>query len=111
MNNIINNQRYKALKSKKGEDYYDLAQCYESVNQFGNPNPYFSNFRRLYWYFKAGRKGYAEAYNNIGFIIEHEMINVRQKEIRALMFYKLSYELGSVLGKENYLLMIKNKNI
>lgn len=41
-------------------DFYDLAQCYEAIKQFGNPNPYYNNFRRLYWYFKAGQSGYAD---------------------------------------------------
>lgn len=109
MNTTIVNQRFKVTNSKVGVDYYDLAQCYESINQFGNPNPYFNNFRRLYWYFKAANRGYAEAYNNIAFIIEHEMPNVKNKEERALKYYKLSSELGSVLGKENYMLILNKE--
>lgn len=85
---------------------YDLAQCYENVNQFGNPNPYFDNFKRLYWYLKSGNNGYAEAFNNLGYIIEHE-IDVKNKEYRYLEYYRKAAELGSELGKENYLLTLK----
>jgi len=99
--------RNKLKNSNNAEDLYDLAQCYEPINQFGNPNPYFNDFRRMYWYLKAGNKGFAEAYNNLGFIIEHE-IKVKNKEQRALDYYKKAYELGSKLGKENYFLSKKN---
>lgn len=101
--------REKLFKSKKGEDLYDLAQCYELINQFGNPNPYYNNFRRLYWYLKSGSLGYPEAYNNLGFIIEHEL-NIKNKKERALKYYKKAYKLGSKLGEENYLLTIKQSN-
>lgn len=87
---------------------YDLAQCYEPINQFGNPNPYHNDFRRLYWYLKAGNLGFAEAYNNIGFIIEHELINIKEKKKRAMEYYRKAYLLGSELGKENFLMDIDN---
>lgn len=100
------NEIWRKLKdSNKGEDLYNLAQCYESINQFGNPNPYFNNFRRLYWYLKAGKLGYADAFNNLAFIIEHEL-NIKNKEMRFIEYYKKSYVLGSKLGKENYHLSI-----
>lgn len=98
--------RKEALSTMDGEKLYDLAQCYENINQFGNPNPFFSNFKRLYWYFKSAKEGYPEAYNNIGYIIEHEM-NVKNKEKRFLYYYKKSSEMGSKLGLENYLLSLK----
>jgi TPR repeat protein len=104
--NEIDVIREKLKKSLKGEDLYDLAQCYDSINQFGNPNPYFNNFRRLYWYLKAGIYSNSEAYNNVGFIIEHEL-NIKNKNSRALEYYKKSFELGSKLGKENYFLSLK----
>lgn len=100
---IIRN-KFKDLNNP--EELYDLAQCYEPINQFGNPNPYFNNFKRIYWYLKAGIKGYADAFNNLGFIIEHE-IDIKDKEQRAIEYYRKAYELGSELGKENYFLSIK----
>lgn len=100
--------RAKINESYNLEDLYDLAQCYDIVNQFGNPNPYFNNFRRIYWYLKAGMNGHAEAYNNLAYIIEHEL-NVKNGEKRALAYYKKSSDMGSVLGKENYLLSLKIK--
>lgn len=102
----INETRYKLKDSNKGEDLYDLAQCYEAINQFGSPNPHFNNFRCLYWYLKAGKLGYGEAYNNLAFIIEHEL-NVKNKEKRFIEYYKKARDLGSELGKENYNLSIK----
>jgi TPR repeat protein len=101
--NDIIKRKFENVKS--AEDLYDLAQCYEYINQFGNPNPYFNNFRRLYWYLKSGNYGYAEAFNNLGFIIEHEL-NVKNKNERALKYYKKAFDLGSKLGEENYLLSI-----
>lgn len=98
----------KLKNSGHSSDFYDLAQCYEAINQFGNPNPYYNNFRRLYWYFKAGQSGYADAYNNIGFIIEHEM-KIKNQQNRAKEYYKKAYLMGSQLGKENYLLSL-NQN-
>ena len=100
---IIRN-KFKDLNNP--EELYDVAQCYEPINQFGNPNPYFNNFKRIYWYLKAGIKGYADAFNNLGFIIEHE-IDIKDKEQRAIEYYRKAYELGSELGKENYFLSIK----
>ncbi|MGV0828209.1 hypothetical protein ACTS9D_00390 [Empedobacter brevis] len=105
--NSIDIIRNKLENSINPEDLYDLAQCYEPINQFGNPNPYFNNFKRMYWYLKAGVMGYADAYNNLGFIIEHEL-NIKDKELRAIEYYKKAYQLGSELGKENYLLSMKN---
>ncbi len=102
----IKETRCKLKDSVKGEDLFNLAQCYEPINQFGNPNPYFNNFRRMYWYLKAGKLGYADAYNNLAFIIEHELY-IKNKEKRFIEYYKKASELGSKLGKENYNLSIK----
>lgn len=98
--------RSKFKNSNNPEELYDLAQCYEPINQFGNPNPYFNNFKRIYWYLKAGMKGYADAYNNLGFIIDHEL-DIKDKKQRAIEYYKKAYQLGSELGEENYFLSIK----
>jgi|694.fasta_scaffold02656_8 TPR repeat protein len=104
-NDII---KRKFEKAKSAEDFYDLAQCYEHVNQFGNPNPYFNNFKRMYWYLKSGNLGFPEAYNNLAFIIEHELeIKIKNRKKRYLEYYKKSYEMGSKLGKENYFLSLK----
>ncbi|MBV2165819.1 MAG: hypothetical protein KUL76_04720 [Kaistella sp.] len=104
--NSIEVIRNKFKNSNNPEELYDLAQCYEPINQFGNPNPYFNNFKRIYWYLKAGIKGYADAYNNLGFIIEHELV-IKNKKQRAIEYYRKAYQLGSELGKENYFLSIK----
>jgi len=108
MNEEIKLIREESLLYKKPEKLYDLAQCYEFINQFGNPNPYFNNFKRLYWYLKSGRMGYAESYNNIGYIIEHEM-TIKNKKKRYISYYKKAFEMGSELGKENYFLSIENE--
>ena len=92
--------RNKALDSNDPESLYDLAQAYDIINQFGNPNPFYNNFRRLYWYLKAGEYGYAEAYNNLAYIIEHELL-VKQRLKRALFYYTKAAELGSELGESN----------
>lgn len=104
--NTLDEIREIALKTKNPESQYNLAQAYDKINQFGNPNPYFNNFKRLYWYMRAGNNGYGEAFNNLAFIIEHEL-NVKNKEKRFLEYYKKSADMGSKLGNENYILTIK----
>lgn len=95
------------VESKKSsgsaEDFYDIAQLYDSISHFGNPNPFYNNFKRLYFYLKAGNMGYSEAFNNLGFIIEHEL-NIKDRLNRAKQYYLKAAELGSELGKENFML-------
>ncbi len=55
MEKVIIDRRKRAIDLNSGEEYYYLAQCYEDINQFGDPNPYFDNFRRILFYLKAGR--------------------------------------------------------
>jgi TPR repeat protein len=104
--NEIDLLRQKLIYSNQAKDLYDLAQCYDLINQFGNPNPHFNNFRRLYWYLKSGNMGYSEAFNNLGFIIEHEL-NINKRNERALKYYKRACQMGSKLGKENYFLSMR----
>ncbi len=89
------------LKENTPKSMYDIAQLYDSVNQFGDPNPYLNNFKRLYWYLKSAINGYGEGYNNLAYIIEHEL-KVKSKIYRALEYYRKASESGSDLGKENY---------
>lgn len=99
-----------ALKKQRAtaEDYYDIAQCYDRINHYGNPNPFFNNYRRLYYYLKSGLMGYGEGFNNLGFIVEHEL-DVKNGRKRAKEYYHLAAILGSELGIENYELS-KNEN-
>ena len=105
----IVDSRTRAFSSNSGEAYYNLAQCYDSINQFGDPNPYFDNFRRIFFYLKAGRLGYAEAYNNLANIIEVDMRGIKNYRQRAKMYYKLASDLGSDFGQDNYKLFLKQE--
>ncbi len=86
---------------------FDLAQHYEKDGFFGKKNPYFNNFKRFYWYYKSALNGYAESYNNLADIIERGdgcKLNLK----KAFLFYLKAKDLGSELGKENYLIMKKD---
>lgn len=104
----INDIRKRAFNLNSAEEYYSLAQCYEDINHFGDPNPYFNNFRRMYLYLKSGVLGYAEAYNNLASIIENHDAIKNNRE-RAKAYFKLAYELGSEEGKYNYFLTLKQE--
>lgn len=105
----ILDSRTKAFSSNSGEAYYALAQCYEDINQFGDPNPYFDNFRRIFFYLKAGHLGYADAYNNLANLIEVDMRNIKNYRQRAKTYYKLASDMGSEFGRENYALFLKQE--
>ncbi|MGS4345504.1 DUF4279 domain-containing protein [Myroides odoratus] len=109
MEKVIIDRRKRAIDLNSGEEYYYLAQCYEDINQFGDPNPYFDNFRRILFYLKAGHLGYAEAYNNLANIIEVDMRDIKNYRQRAKMYYKLASDLGSDFGQDNYKLFLKQE--
>lgn len=108
MEQVINDIRKRAFSLNSGEEYYLLAQCYEDINQFGDPNPYFDDFRRMYFYLKSGLLGYADAYTNLASIIENSD-TIKNNRERAKAYFKLAYELGSEEGKYNYFLTLKQE--
>jgi TPR repeat protein len=78
---------------------YDLAQHYEDIGFFGNPNPFFDNSKRFYWYQKAAVNKNAAAHNNLADLFERG--DGCSKELnKALEYYKKSMELGDSLGKK-----------
>ncbi|WP_313138702.1 hypothetical protein [Myroides sp.] len=108
MEKVISDCRKRAIGLNFGEEYYYLAQCYEDINQFGDPNPYFDNFRRMYFYLKSGLLGCADAYTNLASIIENSD-TIKNNRERAKAYFKLAYELGSEDGKHNYFLILKQE--
>ena len=85
---------------------YDYAQQFEDMGILGLQNPLFNIKRRNFWYHKAIEKGHPEAFNNLASIYEAGE-GVEKSHDKALEFYRKSAELGSVLGKKNYKIMLK----
>lgn len=105
-NEYISRIRSLAYKGNANAQY-DLAQHYEDTGYFGIPNPFFNSTKRFYWYSKASNNNHAAAYNQLGYLIEHNEDN--QKDLtKALDCYRKSMELGDDLGKKNYKKMLRD---
>ncbi len=89
------------------EAQYDLGQQYENISFLGMPNPKYNPKKCIYWYTKASKGGHAEAYNNLAHLYETGQGCQRNLQ-RALKLYKNSAELGSLHGKKNYKIMLKD---
>ncbi|TDQ06547.1 tetratricopeptide repeat protein [Pedobacter metabolipauper] len=87
--------------------FFDLGQQYESMGFLGINNPKYNPKKCIYWYSKACNNGHAEACNNLASFYE-EGIGCELDLNKALELYKRSAELGSVNGKKNYRIMIKD---
>lgn len=86
---------------------YDYAQQFEDMGILGLQNPLFNVKRRNFWYHKAIEKEHPEAYNNLASIYTLGE-GVEKDYEKALELYRKSAELGSVLGKKNYKIMLKH---
>ncbi|TKC60154.1 sel1 repeat family protein [Pedobacter hiemivivus] len=86
---------------------YDYAQQFEDMSFLGVENPLFNPKKRNFWYHKAIEVDHPEAYNNLAVIYERGG-GVEKNNDKALEFYKKSAGLGSVLGKKNYKIMLKD---
>lgn len=89
------------------EAMHEYALQFENISFLGVENPLFNPKKRNFWYHKAIEGGHAEAYNNLAHIYEIGQ-GVEKNYDKALEFYKKSAELGSVLGKKNYKIMLKD---
>lgn len=89
------------------EAMYDYAQQFEDMGILGLQNPLFNLKRRNFWYHKAMENGHPEAHNNLASIYTLGE-GVEKDYEKALEFYRKSAELGSVLGKKNYKIMLKH---
>lgn len=81
---------------------FELGQHYEDMNFWGFNNPEYDIKKCKYWYVKACKGGYGLACNNLASIYESE-----KQYSKALKHYKKAADLGDVLGKQNYALMVK----
>ena len=89
------------------EALFDLGQQYEKISFLGVDNPMYSPKKCVYWYSKACDKGHAEACNNLAALYE-EGIGCEMNLQKAVELYKLSADLGSINGRGNYRIMLKN---
>jgi len=89
------------------EAMYEYAQQFENISFLGVENPWFNPKKMNFWYHKAIEAGHPEAYNKLAHIYEMGQ-GVEKNNDKALEFYKKSAELGSVLGKKNYKIMLKD---
>ncbi|TCC99445.1 tetratricopeptide repeat protein [Pedobacter hiemivivus] len=105
------NQFFKLIKKAAylghKDAMYEYAQQFEDISFLGVENPWFNPKKRNFWYHKAIEAGHPEAYNNLAYIYEIGE-GVEKNNNKALEFYKKSAELGSVLGKKNYKIMLKD---
>ena len=92
------------------EAQYDLAQHYEGIGFWGVPNPYDSVLKRFYWYSKAASNNHAAAHNNLADMYERGD-GCTQNIKKAAELYKRAAELGDILGKKNYKLLLKQIKI
>ncbi|WP_295712292.1 tetratricopeptide repeat protein [Mucilaginibacter sp.] len=89
------------------EALFDMGQQYEDIGFLGMPNPMYNAKKCVYWYTKAVEKGHAEACNNLSnFYALGD--GCKQDFDMALGLLKRSAELGSVLGKKNYKMKLKD---
>ncbi len=91
------------------EAQYDLAQHYDDIGFWGVPNPYYNIYKKFHWYSKAAENSHAAACNSLANMYERG--EGCTKDInKALELYKKSSDLGDVLGKKNYKLLLKQIN-
>jgi TPR repeat protein len=89
------------------EGMFDMGQQYEDISYLGLPNPIYNPERSVYWYAKACQKGHAEACNNLSNL--HALGEGCQQDFsKALDLLKRSAELGSLLGKKNYKMKLRD---
>ncbi len=89
------------------ESMYDMGNEYDDIGYLGIPNPFYNIKKCFYWYSKACQKGHAEACNNLSvFYALGE--GCKQDFSYALELLKRSGELGSVLGKRNYKMKLRD---
>jgi len=82
---------------------YELGQQYENTSYLNSNNPK----KCFYWYSKACAGGHPEACNNLAFLYETGggcEINFDM----ALSLYEKASKLGSISGKRNYKIMLKD---
>lgn len=89
------------------EALFDLGQQYEATSFLGIKNPKYNPKKCIYWYSKACNNGHSEACNNLAFFYE-EGQGCEMNINKALELYRLSAQLGSINGKQNYKIMLKN---
>ena len=88
------------------EAQFDLAGHYEDIGFWGVPNPYHNIRKKFYWYTKAANNNHATAHNNLANMYEKGE-NCVQNIKKALELYKRAAELGDILGRKNYKLLLK----
>ena len=89
------------------EAQYDMAQQYESMSFLGVQNPIYNPKKRIFWYSKACSKGHSDACNNLASIYELGE-GCEQNLDLALRLYEKSAKLGSINGKKNYEIMLRD---
>lgn len=82
---------------------YELGQQYENTSYLNNNNPK----KSFYWYSKACAGGHSEACNNLAFLYETGRGCAIDLD-KALSLYQKSSQLGSISGKKNYKVMLKD---
>ncbi|WP_293312119.1 tetratricopeptide repeat protein [Pedobacter sp. UBA5917] len=82
---------------------YELGQQYENTSYLNNNNPK----KSFYWYSKACAGGHFEACNNLAFLYETGRGCAIDLD-NALSLYRKSSQLGSISGKKNYKVMLKD---
>lgn len=92
----------KAAYSGHPEAQFELGQHYEDINFWSVNNPNHNPEKCKYWYAKACKGGHGPACNNLASIY-----GVEKQHSKALKHFKKAADLGDVLGKKNYALMLK----
>jgi TPR repeat protein len=88
------------------EAQYELGLHYEDINCLSVKNPCYNPKKCVYWYSKACEGNVAEAYNSLA--NNHEKGEGCNQDIKkALELYKKAADLGSVNGRHNYRLTLK----
>lgn len=85
---------------------YDLAQHYDSMGFFGDPNPFYDEKKMFYWYNKSVNNGYIFAFNNLADLYERG-VGCSKNLNKALELYEAGMKRGDVLAKNNFKILKK----